>query len=143
LTGCHIALKFGALWQLGIDLMLDHLSLGVTDLGRAMRFYDAAFAPLGYARRLSTAREAAYGPEGAPTFWLYPMEPGESVVGAGTHIAIAGPDRMSVEAAHAAAIAAGGISVRSPAKRPEISENYFGAVILDPDGHKLEFVAAN
>ena len=123
--------------------MLDHLSLGVTDLGRAMRFYDAAFAPLGYARRLSNAREAAYGQDGAPTFWLYPVKPGESVVGAGTHIAIAGPDRMSVEAAHAAAIAAGGASVRPPAERPEISDNYFGAVVLDPDGHKLEFVAAS
>ena len=122
--------------------MLDHLSLGVTDLGRAMRFYDAAFAPLGYARRLSNEGEAAYGPEGAPTFWLYPMKPGESVVGAGTHIAITAPDRMSVESAHAAAIAAGGASVRPPAERPDISDNYFGAVVLDPDGHKLELVAA-
>ena len=123
--------------------MIDHLSLGVTDLARAISFYDAAFAPLGYARRVSTAREAAYGPEGAPTFWLYPAEPGQSVVGAGTHIAIAGPDRMSVEAAHAAAIAAGGTSVRAPGLRPEISDNYFGAVVLDLDGHKLEFVAAS
>ena len=40
--------------------MLDHLSLGVTDLARAMRFYDAAFAPLGYARQLANEREAAY-----------------------------------------------------------------------------------
>ena len=123
--------------------MLDHLSLGVTDLARAMRFYDAAFAPLGYARQLSNEREAAYGPEGASTFWLYPVTAGESVVGAGTHIAISAETRASVEAAHAAAIAAGGTSVRAPAERPEISESYFGAVVLDPDGHKLELVAAS
>ena len=121
--------------------MIDHLSLGVTDLARSIRFYDAAFAPLGYARRVSTAREAAYGPKGAPTFWLYPAEPGQSVVGAGTHIAR--PDRMSVEAAHAAAIAAGGTSVRAPGLRPEISDKDFGAVVLDLDGPKLEFGAAS
>jgi predicted lactoylglutathione lyase len=47
-----------------------------------------------------------------------------------------------VEAAHAAALGAGGRSVRAPGLRPEISESYFGAVLLDPDGHKLELVAA-
>ena len=122
--------------------LLDHLSLGVTDLARAMRFYDAAFAPLGYGRQLANEREAAYGPEGAPTFWLYPVEPSQSVVGAGTHIALSAATRAAVEAAHAAALAAGGRSVRAPGLRPEISESYFGAVVLDPDGHKLELVAA-
>jgi catechol 2,3-dioxygenase-like lactoylglutathione lyase family enzyme len=126
-----------------LSTMLDHLSLGVTDLARAMRFYDAAFAPLGYARQLANEREAAYGPERAPTFWLYPVTAGESVVGAGTHIAIAAPDRRAVEAAHAAALAAGGTSVRAPAERPEISQSYFGAIVLDPDGHRLELVAAS
>jgi catechol 2,3-dioxygenase-like lactoylglutathione lyase family enzyme len=123
--------------------MLDHLSLGVTDLTRALRFYDAAFAPLGYKRQLANEREAAYGPQGAPTFWLYPVKAGESVVGAGTHIALSAASRAAVEAAHAAALAAGGTSVRAPAERPEISQSYFGAVILDPDGHKLELVAAS
>jgi hypothetical protein len=47
-----------------------------------------------------------------------------------------------VEAAHAAVLGAGGRSVRAPGLRPEISESYFGAVLLDPDGHKLELVAA-
>ena len=122
--------------------MLDHLSLGVTDLARAIRFYDAAFAPLGYGRQLANEREAAYGPQGAPAFWLYPVKPGESVVGAGTHIALSAATRAAVQAAHAAAIAAGGRSVRAPAERPEISDSYFGAVLLDPDGHKLELVAA-
>jgi catechol 2,3-dioxygenase-like lactoylglutathione lyase family enzyme len=123
--------------------LIDHLSLGVTDLGRSIRFYDAAFAPLGYTLQLSNEREAAFGLKGAPTFWLYPVKRGESVVGAGTHIAISAADRASVAAAHAAAIAAGGISVRPPAERPEIGENYFGAVLLDPDGHKLEIVAGS
>ena len=122
--------------------MLDHLSLGVTDLARAMRFYDAAFAPLGYALQIANEREAAYGPDGAPTFWLYPVTAGESVVGAGTHVAISAETRASLQAAHAAALAAGGTSVRAPGLRPEISDSYFGAVFLDPDGHKLEIVAA-
>ena len=71
------------------------------------------------------------------------MTVGESVVGTGTHIAISAQTRAAVEAAHAAARAAGGSSVRPPAERPEISESYFGAVLLDPDGHKLELVAAS
>src|SRR5688572_22593331 len=73
--------------------MLGHLSLGVTDLARAVRFYDAALAPLGYGRQLANEREAAYGPQGAPAFWLYAVKPGESVVGAGTHIALSAATR--------------------------------------------------
>ena len=112
--------------------MLDHLSLGVTDLARAMSFYDAAFAPLGYARQLANELEAAYGPNGAPNFWLYPVNAGESVVGAGAHVAIAAPDRRAVERAHAAALAVGGTSARAPGERPEISDSNSGAVVSIP-----------
>src|SRR5688500_2945353 len=116
--------------------MLDHLSLGVTELARAMRFYDAVFGRLGYARQLANEREAAYGPKGAPACWIYPVGAGETVVGAGTHIALSAANPAAVKAAHAAALQAGGRSVRAPGLRPEISDNYFGAVLLDPDGHK-------
>jgi catechol 2,3-dioxygenase-like lactoylglutathione lyase family enzyme len=120
--------------------MFDHLSLGVTDLARAVRFYDEALKPMGYGLQTKNEREAAYGPDGEPTFWLYPVPAGKNVVGAGTHIAFAADDPATVEACHVTALAAGGTSVRAPGRRPDISPSYFGAVLLDPDGHKLEFV---
>ena len=39
-----------------------------------------------------------------------------------------------------AAIAAGGIDNGPPGLRPHYHENYYGAFILDPDGHNIEAV---
>jgi len=45
-----------------------------------------------------------------------------------------------VDAFHAAAIEAGGTDNGAPGPRPEYSERYFGAFVLDPDGHNVEAV---
>jgi catechol 2,3-dioxygenase-like lactoylglutathione lyase family enzyme len=122
--------------------MLDHLSLGVRDLGQALKFFDATFAPLGYRRQHDNAKEASYGPGSDRTFWLYPIAPGEPSSAAGMHIAFAAPTRAAVDAAHRAAVALGATTAREPAHRPENGASYYGSVLVDPDGHRLELVCS-
>jgi catechol 2,3-dioxygenase-like lactoylglutathione lyase family enzyme len=121
--------------------MFDHLSLGVRDLAAARRFYDAFFAPLGAAVSAASARELAYGPGGeGGLFYLYPVD-GPQVAGLGAHLAFAAETRAAVDAAYAAAMAEGATSIRAAGPHPDIAPGYYGCVLLDPDGNKLEIVA--
>ena len=121
--------------------MFDHLSLGVRDLAAARRFYDALLAPLGAALASLTEREASYGPGGAaPLFFLYPVA-GAQVAGLGTHIAFTADSRLAVDAAFAAAVAEGATVVRPAGLHPDIAAGYYGAILVDPDGNRLEIVA--
>jgi len=121
--------------------MFDHLSLGVRDLAAARQFYDAFFAPLGCAKAWEVEGELAYGPGGASRqFYLYPVA-GDRVSGLGTHIAFRADSRAAVDAAYQAALVAGATTVRAAGVHPDIAPDYYGAVMLDPDGNKLEIVA--
>jgi catechol 2,3-dioxygenase-like lactoylglutathione lyase family enzyme len=121
--------------------MFDHLSVGVRDLDQARRFYDAFLAPLGHATSSVTEKELAYGPGGmGGQFYLYPVD-GERVAGLGTHIAFSAENRAAVDAAYAAAVAAGAASVRAAGAHPDIAPDYYGCVLFDLDGNKLEIVA--
>ena len=121
--------------------MFDHLSVGVRDLGSARTFYDAFFAPLGCANTWAAEAELAYGPGGTSRqFYLYPVA-GPQVAGLGTHIAFTADSRAAVDAAYAAALAHGATVVRPAGLHPDIAPDYYGAVLLDPDGNKLEVVA--
>lgn len=121
--------------------MFDHLSLGVRDLGAARRFYDAFFAPLGASIASEKPGEIAYGPGGtAGVFYLYPVE-GERVAGLGAHLAFTAETRAAVDAAYASAVTHGATVIRGAGLHPDIATGYYGCVILDPDGNKLEIVA--
>lgn len=120
--------------------MFDHLSVGVRDLAAARRFYDAFFAPLGCANTFVAEAELAYGPGASRQFYLYPVS-GDQVAGLGSHIAFTADSRSAVDAAYAAALAQGATVVRVAGLHPDIAPDYYGAVLLDPDGNKLEIVA--
>lgn len=122
--------------------MFDHLSLGVRDLAAARRFYDAFFAPLGAAVSSAKTGEIAYGPGGETgLFYLYPVE-GDQVAGLGAHLAFTADSRAAVDAAYASAMAHGAKTIRAAGPHPDIAPGYYGCVILDPDGNKLEIVAS-
>ena len=121
--------------------MFDHLSIGVRDLVAARGFYDAFFAPLGASVASASERELAYGPGGASSlFYLYPVE-GPQVAGLGAHLAFTAPSRAAVDAACASAVALGATVIRAAGPHPDIAPDYYGAVLLDPDGNKLELIA--
>ena len=121
--------------------MFDHLSVGVRDLAAASRFYDALLAPLGHARTQAGETELAYGPEGGRgQFFLYPVT-GDRIAGLGTHTAFAADSRLAVDQAFQAALAVGAEVLRPAGLHTDIGPDYYGAILLDPDGNKLEIVA--
>ena len=118
--------------------MIDHLSLGTTRYADAVAFYLQALAPLGLQLLRDTGQEAAFGTPERWGFFLYPAPAGERVTAPGVHLAFAAPTRAAVQAAHATALAAGGADIFTPRTRPDISDNYFGAMFHDLDGHRVE-----
>jgi catechol 2,3-dioxygenase-like lactoylglutathione lyase family enzyme len=120
-------------------VVIDHIAVGVSDLPRSIEFYTQALAPLGFQRLgpwSEGARSVAFGPEDLDDFAIsldYPT-------GAGVHVCFAADNREQVDAFHAAALAAGGRDNGAPGPRHEYSPGYYGAFVLDPDGHNIEAV---
>jgi catechol 2,3-dioxygenase-like lactoylglutathione lyase family enzyme len=123
--------------------MLDHVGLTVSDFAKSRAFYDAALAPLGIAVIMEVTPEqtgggahAGYGSDGNPYFWI-----GTGGAGAGhVHVAFTAKDRATVDAFYAAALGAGGRDNGPPGIREHYHPNYYGAFVLDLDGHNVEAV---
>ncbi|HKQ46393.1 MAG TPA: VOC family protein [Rhizomicrobium sp.] len=122
--------------------MLDHVGIGVSDVARAKAFYDKALAPLGIALVMEVTAEqtgdqpaCGFGSQGKPYFWF-----GGAGDIARSHIAFVAQNRSAVDAFYKAALAAGGTDNGAPGLRPHYHENYYGAFVLDPDGHNIEAV---
>jgi catechol 2,3-dioxygenase-like lactoylglutathione lyase family enzyme len=117
--------------------MFDHVSLKVTDFERSKAFYDRALKPLGIERLYAEGPAAAgYGVRPKAFFWI-----GQHIdVQTGTHVAFPAPDRATVDRFHAEALAAGGRDNGAPGLRPNYHPDYYGAFVLDPDGHNIEAV---
>jgi catechol 2,3-dioxygenase-like lactoylglutathione lyase family enzyme len=118
--------------------MIDHVSIGVRDLQRTKRFYDAALAPLGYTCLSESPGGLGYG-AGAVAFWISasarPVPPDAE---SGLHFCFAAPSRQAVAAFHRAALAAGGGDNGAPGLRAEYGPDYYAAFATDPDGYRLE-----
>jgi len=120
--------------------MLGHLSFGVTDIERAIAFYDIALAPLGMVRVWTSPNGAGYGyPDGGDLLALKPRA-SASPPGAGFHLAFNASSRAAVDAFHAAALRAGATNNGSPGLRPRYGPTYYAAFVIDPDGYPLEAV---
>jgi len=122
--------------------MIDHVGFSVSDYARARAFYEKALAPLGYVLVMETTAQetgkpaAGFGANGKPDFWIG----GEGKLDKPLHIAILAKDRATVDAFHRAAVAAGGRDNGSPGVRSHYHPNYYGAFVLDLDGHSIEAV---
>jgi len=117
--------------------MIDHVTLGVSDFDRARAFYDRALAPLGLKRITRDDRDfAGYGKPGKGWFWIGPAKEKPT----GTHVAFTTADRATVHAFYEAALAAGGRDNGAPGPRTQYAPTYYGAFVLDPDGHNIEAV---
>jgi catechol 2,3-dioxygenase-like lactoylglutathione lyase family enzyme len=118
---------------------IHHITIGVSDLARSRAFYERALAPL-HLDETNTSdvlpNEVEFGRGGEMSFAIST----DYQVGAPVHIAFAAETVAEVHAFYAAALAAGGINNGAPGLRPEYSPDYFGAFVLDPDGHNVEAV---
>lgn len=118
--------------------MIDHLSIGVGDIARTKRFYDAALKPLGYRCLSEGEGSLGYGSD-AVAFWINvaerPVPPDDA---SGLHVCFAAPTRASVDAFHTAALAAGGRDNGAPGVRPDYGADYYAAFVVDPEGYRVE-----
>ena len=115
--------------------MVDHLTLRVADYARSKTFYQAALAPLGYEQIMEIEGFCGLGAGGKPGFWIARSEEGCRPQ---VHIAFAARSRENVDRFYEAAIKAGAKDNGKPGLRKEYHENYYGAFVLDPDGHNIE-----
>ena len=117
--------------------MLDHITIGVADLGRSKAFYDIALRPLGIERLYAEgAAFAGYGIRPKAFFWVGQRNGQQTSV----HIAFTAVNRATVDRFHEAALVAGGSDNGRPGVRPHYHPDYYAAFILDPDGHNIEAV---
>jgi catechol 2,3-dioxygenase-like lactoylglutathione lyase family enzyme len=120
--------------------VIDHISVGVSDLERSARFYETTLAPLGLSRVVTRPATIGFG-KAYPEFWINlraGMKPVESESGA--HICLRAKSAAAVDAFHAAALKAGGRSDGAPGLRPHDRVRYYAAFIVDPDGNRIEAV---
>ena len=123
--------------------MIDHAGVSVSDYAKSKAFYIAALSPISYELLLEVPAELT-GRHDAAGFGVAPR-PDFRVGGGGpnvppVHVAFRVASRALVDAFYRAAVAAGGIDNGKPGPRAHYHPNYYGAFVLDPDGHNIEVV---
>lgn len=114
--------------------MIHHASVGVGDLERSGRFYDAVLGALGWRRQIDDEKRIAWGIV-RPAFFV---TNGGAPVGAVGHICFSASGIPAVKAAWAGGLVAGGTDRGAPGPRPEYGPGYYSAYLLDPDGNRVE-----
>jgi catechol 2,3-dioxygenase-like lactoylglutathione lyase family enzyme len=122
--------------------MIDHVSVTVSDYAKSRAFYLQALAETGHSRLVELpaidgrARSAGFCHADGSDFWINQGD----AIGPSIHIAFRVSSRAAVDDFYRAAIAAGGTDNGAPGLRPQYHQNYYGAYVLDPDGHNIEAV---
>ena len=116
--------------------MIDHTGVTVANVGKSKAFYAAALAPLGYSVLAQWDEGAGFGVAPKADFWIAQGIPNVPAM----HVAFRAETRAQVDAFHKAATTAGGQDNGAPGLRPHYHANYYGAFVLDPDGHNIEVV---
>ena len=118
--------------------MLDHIGLNVSDFEASKAFYLRALEPLGIRTVMEFPewKSLGLGDGQKPYLWIHER----GTPSTSTHVALVVTDVETVDAFHAAAIAAGGTDNGAPGLRPHYHPSYYGAFVLDPDGNNIEAV---
>ena len=123
--------------------MIDHTGISVSDFEKSKKFYSAALAPIGFelilefpAAVTGSTDVAGFGEPSKPEFWIGRGTPNQPTI----HVAFRVASRVLVDAFYKAALAAGGRDNGPPGVRAHYHPDYYGAFVLDPDGHNIEAV---
>ncbi|MFW5918191.1 MAG: VOC family protein [Haloferacaceae archaeon] len=120
--------------------MIDHVSIGISDVDAAGEFYDAVLSPLGYERYVDAEEMIGYTSGTGNSAFFLRLESGVQPPSAGSHVAFAAPDRAAVNEFHRRAVEAGADDDGEPGLRPEYSDHYYAAYLVDPYGYRIEAV---
>jgi catechol 2,3-dioxygenase-like lactoylglutathione lyase family enzyme len=118
--------------------VINHLSIGVTDIARTKAFYDAALKPLGYTCLSNGETSLGYGKDSVALWIGVTRKPVKADMASGLHVCFDAPTRKSVDAFHKAALATGGTDNGKPGLRADYGANYYAAFVIDPDGYRIE-----
>ena len=117
--------------------MIGYATIGTNDLEKATTFYDKVLEPLGGRRTFAMGdRMQFYGGKGSPGMLAIakPYDEAPATAGNGSMFGLPAASREAVDAAHAAALAAGGTCEGTPGPR---TDNFYGAYFRDLDGNKV------
>ncbi len=125
--------------------ILDHVSLNVRDYAKSKAFYTQALAPLGITCLMEFGKAAGFGKGGKPDLWIGEgkttfQTPEQAANITPIHVALSAKSREEVDAFYKAAIEAGAKDFGAPGIRAHYHPGYYGAFVLDPDGHDIEAV---
>lgn len=117
-------------------MVIDHIGLVVSNFDRSMAFYSRCLSPLGFELVVEIEGWAGYGRNGKAELWFGPGDSAHAPM----HIAFVAENRAMVDRFYQAALAAGGSDNGAPGVRQIYHPDYYGAFIIDPDGHNIEAV---
>jgi len=123
--------------------MINHVSIGVRDVAKTKRFYDAALKPLGYTCLSQSPGSLGYGRDSVALWISLADKPVPADDKSGLHFCFDAPTRKSVDAFHAAALRTGGRDNGKPGLRADYSPTYYAAFVVDPDGYRIEAYCGN
>jgi len=123
--------------------MIDHTGIVVSDFDKSKNFYSKVLSAIGYSLLMEFPASvtghtdvAGFGEPPKPDFWVSKGSPNNPPI----HVAFHVGTRAQVDAFFKAAITAGGRDNGPPGLRLHYHPNYYGAFVLDPDGHNIEAV---
>jgi catechol 2,3-dioxygenase-like lactoylglutathione lyase family enzyme len=126
--------------------ILDHIGINVRDFARSRSFYATALAPLGISVVMEfDGKFCGFGRDKKPDFWVSAgkmrfQSEEQARVATPVHVCFAARSRAEVDAFYTAAMGAGGKDNGPPGVRKEYHPHYYGAFVIDPDGHNVEAV---
>lgn len=117
-------------------MIIDHIGFSVSDFKKSNEFYSKALAPLGIEKIVDVEGASGFGKNGKSAFWLGKGNASQSPM----HVAFTADSRKQVDQFYEAALASGGKDNGAPGIRDRYHPNYYGAFVIDPDGHNIEAV---
>ena len=124
--------------------VLDHVSITVSDLDAAERFYDAVMSALGVAKVRRSESRLGYGErcdgEHPDRSYLSVKLGGKPEPSYSRHWCFKAPSRAAVDAFWRAGIENGGADDGPPGIRAVYHPTYYAAFLVDPSGNRVEAV---
>lgn len=117
-------------------MIIDHIGFSVSNFKKSNEFYANVLAPLGIEKIVDLEEASGFGKNGKPEFWLGKGSFSPSPM----HIAFTAGTRKQVDQFYEAALASGGKDNGAPGIRERYHPHYYGAFVIDPDGHNIEAV---
>jgi catechol 2,3-dioxygenase-like lactoylglutathione lyase family enzyme len=121
-----------------MDVLIDHCTVYVSDLAESKRFYGLALAAVEFDRTFHEEEGFAEWEE-----FSIKQSTGDRPPATGLHIAFSAPTNDHVDEFWRVLTEAGYRDNGAPGERPEYHRGYYGAFVLDPDGHNVEAVCHN